>query len=225
MLLAHHGAGRGVVAEEQLAVLAGAAAGAVPPGGLGVGAVAAAARRGPGEGFHVGPVHGQRRAGVLELIGDGCLQQVVADPREGLRGQAVGDVLGQGLGDQAEGALGLPVGEQVRAGLPVLESRRAGPGRARAGRSARRGPGSGARAGDRPGTAASRPAGCGRAAGGARTPMGSSASIRGAMPEASMISSSAASGMLTASPRAARPRWPHRPGRGRRAGRRAAGSR
>ena len=35
-------------------------------------------------------------------------------------GQAVGDVLGQGAGDQAEGALGLPVGELVRAGLPVL---------------------------------------------------------------------------------------------------------
>ena len=30
-------------------------------------------------------------------------------------------VFGQGAGDQAEGPLGLPVGEQVRAGLPVLE--------------------------------------------------------------------------------------------------------
>ena len=158
VLVAHHGGGRGVVAEEQLAVLSGAAAGAVPPGGFGVGAVAGAAWRGPGEGLHVGPVDGQRRAGVLELTGDGCLQQVVADPREGLRWQAVGDVPGQGICDQAEGALGLPAGEQVRAGLPVLLVRRAGPGRARAGRSARRGPGSGARAADRPGTASSRPA-------------------------------------------------------------------
>jgi hypothetical protein len=108
------------VAEEQLAVLAGAAAGAVAPGGFGAGAVAAAAGRRPGEGFHVGPVHGQRRAGVGELTGDGCLEQPVADPGEGLRWQAVGCVLGQGACDQAEGALGRPVGEQVRAGLPVL---------------------------------------------------------------------------------------------------------
>ena len=35
-------------------------------------------------------------------------------------GQAIGVVFGQGAGDQAEGALGLPVGELVRAGLPVL---------------------------------------------------------------------------------------------------------
>ena len=83
VLLAHHGGGRGVVAEEQLAVLAGAAAGAVPPGGFGVGAVAGAAGRRPGEGFHVGPVHRQRRAGVLELLRDGCLQQVIADARRG----------------------------------------------------------------------------------------------------------------------------------------------
>src|SRR5438874_9382947 len=46
VLLAHHGAGRGVVPEEQLAILSGAAAGSVPPGGFGVGAVAGAARRG-----------------------------------------------------------------------------------------------------------------------------------------------------------------------------------
>jgi hypothetical protein len=121
VFLAHHGAGRGVVAEEQLAVLAGAAAGAVPPGGLRVGAVAAAPGRRPGEGFHVGPVHRQRRAGVLEPIRDGGLQQVVADRGEGGRGQAIGDVLGQGIRDQAEGALGLPVGELVRAGFPVLQ--------------------------------------------------------------------------------------------------------
>ena len=54
------------------------------------------------------------------LIGDAGLQQVVADRGEGAGGQAVGDVFGQGAGDQAEGALGLPVGEQVRASLPVL---------------------------------------------------------------------------------------------------------
>ena len=83
VLLAHHGGGGQVVAEEQLAVLAGAAAGAVSPGGLGVGAVAGAVRRRAGEGLHVGPVHRQRRAGVLVLAGDAGLQQVVADPRRG----------------------------------------------------------------------------------------------------------------------------------------------
>ena len=121
VLLAHHGGGGGVVAEEQLAVLAGAAAGAVPPGGLGVGAVAGAAGRRAGEGFHVGPVHRQRRAGVLELLRDGCLEQVIADALQPGGGQPVGDVLGQRAGDQAEGPLGLPVGEPVRAVLPVRD--------------------------------------------------------------------------------------------------------
>ena len=133
VLVAHHGGGRGVVAEEQLAVLAGAAAGAVPPGGLGVGAVAGAAGRRAGEGFHVGPVDGQRRAGVLELIRGwmppaGRRRCAAADWRAARRG-----VLGQRVRDQAEGALGLPVGEQVRAGLPVREARRAAAGRPRAG--------------------------------------------------------------------------------------------
>ena len=154
------------------------------------------------------------------------LQQVVADRGEGLRGQAVGGVLGQGAGDQAEGPLGLPVGELVRAGLPVLghaEPHLVGSG---AGRSARRGPGSGARAADRPGHSSipasrvrTRSCRC-------RTPIGSSASIRGATPEPSMISSSAAP--AGCSPRRPEQRdrgRPHRPGPARRAGRRAAGSR
>ena len=121
VLLAHHGGGGGVVAEEQLAVLAGAAAGAVSPGGFGVGAVAGAAGRGPGEGFQVGPVHRQCGAGVLELIRDGCLEQVIADRGEDPRRQAVGDVLGQCAGEQAEGPLGLAVGEPVRAVFPVRD--------------------------------------------------------------------------------------------------------
>ena len=121
MFLAHHGGGRGVVAEEQLAVLSGAAAGAVPPGGLGVGAVAGAAGRGAGKGFHVGPVDGQRRAGVLELLRDGCFEQVVADALQPGGGQPVGDVLGQRAGDEAEGALGLAVSQPVRAVLPVRD--------------------------------------------------------------------------------------------------------
>ena len=66
-----------------------------------------------------------------------------------------------------QGPLGLPVGEQVRAWPSSLRSRRAGSGRALPGRSARRGPGSDARAGDWPGTAASRPAGCAPPAAGA----------------------------------------------------------
>ena len=37
------------------------------------------------------------------------------------RGQPVGDVLGQGVCDQAEGPLGLAVGQPVRAVLPVRE--------------------------------------------------------------------------------------------------------
>ena len=121
VLLAHHGGGGGVVAEEQLAVLAGAAAGAVAPGGLGVGAVAGAAGRGPGEGFHVGPVDGQRRAGVLEGIRDGCLEQVVAEALQPAGGQPVGDVLGQRVRDEAEGPLGLAVSQPVRAVLPVRD--------------------------------------------------------------------------------------------------------
>ena len=121
VLLAHHGGGGEVVAEEQLAVLAGAAAGAVPPGGFGVGAVAGAAGRGPGEGFHVGPVDGQRRAGVLELLRDGCFEQVVADALQPGGGQPVGDVLGQRVCDQAEGPLGLAVSQPVRAVLPVRD--------------------------------------------------------------------------------------------------------
>ena len=121
MFLAHHGGGGGVVAEEQLAVLAGAAAGAVPPGGFGVGAVAGAARRRAGEGFHVGPVHGQRGAGVLVLVGDAGFQQVIADRGRGSsEGAPSGTSLASASGDQAEGALGLPVGELVRAGLPVF---------------------------------------------------------------------------------------------------------
>ncbi|HTQ92006.1 MAG TPA: hypothetical protein VMK84_21175, partial [Streptosporangiaceae bacterium] len=121
VLLAHHGGGGGVVAEEQLAVLAGAAAGAVSPGGLGVGAVAGAAGRRAGEGFHVGPVDGQRAGGVLELLRDGCLEQVVADALQPAGGQPVGDVLGERAGDQAEGPLGLAVSQLVRAVLPVRE--------------------------------------------------------------------------------------------------------
>ena len=183
VLVAHHGGGRGVVAEEQLAVLAGAAAGAVPPGGLGVGAVAGAAGRGPGEGFHVGPVHRQRRAGVLELIGDAASSRSSQIAARVCEGRPSGDVLGQRVRDQAEGALGLPVGEQVRAGLPVRESRRAAPGRPRAGWSVRGGPGSGGRAGDRPGHSSMPGSRVRTSSCRARTPMGSSASIRGAMPE------------------------------------------
>ena len=47
-------------------------------------------------------------------------------PRRGRRRGCRPGVFAQRLGDEAEGALGLPVGELVRAGLPVLQSRRAG---------------------------------------------------------------------------------------------------
>src|SRR5712691_5121813 len=91
-----------------------------PGGGVAVGgAVAGAVRRGPGERFQVGPVHGQRPAGVLEFPGDGSFEQVVADCLQFRGGQAVGLVLADGGGNQAAGVLGLPEGQLVRAVLPV----------------------------------------------------------------------------------------------------------
>jgi len=65
VLLAGHGGGGQVVAEEHLAPGAGQVAGAVAPGGLGVGARGGPVPGRAGEGLHVGPVHGQRGAGVL----------------------------------------------------------------------------------------------------------------------------------------------------------------
>jgi len=44
---------------------------------------------------------------------------VVADRLQRAGGQPVGGVLAEGRGDQAEGPLGLPVGQQVRAVFPV----------------------------------------------------------------------------------------------------------
>ena len=120
VFLGGHGGGRQVVAEEHLAPGTGEVGVAVPPGGFGVGALGAAAPGRAGEGLHVGPVHRQRRGGVLVLGGDAGLQQVIADAGELRGGCAVGLVFGQGLGDQAEGVLGLPVGELVRAVLPFF---------------------------------------------------------------------------------------------------------
>ncbi len=121
VLLAHHDRGGEVVAVEQLVLAAQQVVLAVSPPGFGVGAGPAPGGRGPGEGLQVGPVHGQRRAGVPELLRDRCLQQVIADRLQWLRGQPVGLILAEGRGDQAEGPLGLPVGEQVRAVLPVRD--------------------------------------------------------------------------------------------------------
>ena len=121
LLVRHHDRGRQVVAEEQLVLVVAQVVLAVPPGCLGVGAVAGPARRGPGEGLQVAPVHGQRAAGVLELFRDGCFQQAVAGALQFRRRQPVRLVLAERPGDQAEGVLGLPVGQQVRAVLPVRE--------------------------------------------------------------------------------------------------------
>ena len=96
VLLGHHDRGGQVVAVEQLVFAAQQVVLAVPPGGLGVGAGAAPGGRGPGEGLQVGPVHGQRGAGVLELLRDGCLEQVVADPLQRTGGQPVRLVLAEG---------------------------------------------------------------------------------------------------------------------------------
>ena len=77
-------------------------------------------RRGAGEGLHVGPVHGQRACwrscALAGMLASSRSSQTALRAAEG---SAVGLVLAQGAGDQAEGALGLPVGELVRAGLPV----------------------------------------------------------------------------------------------------------
>jgi len=67
------------------------------------------------------PVHRQRRADVLELAQDERFEQVVAGRFQRLRGQPVGLVLAECCGDQAESALGLPVGQQVRAVFPVRD--------------------------------------------------------------------------------------------------------
>ena len=121
LLVRHHDRGRQVVAEEQLVLVVAQVVPAVPPGCLGVGAVAGPARRGPGEGLQVAPVHGQRAAGVPELFRDGCFQQAVAGALQFPRRQPVRLVLGERPGEQAEGVLSLPVGQQVRAVLPVRE--------------------------------------------------------------------------------------------------------
>jgi hypothetical protein len=68
LLVRHRDGGRQVVAEEQLVFIVAQVVLAVPPGCLGVGAVAGSARRGPGEGFQVAPVRGQRAAGVPEFL-------------------------------------------------------------------------------------------------------------------------------------------------------------
>jgi hypothetical protein len=93
----------------------------VSPPGFGVGAGAAPGRRGPGEGVWVGPVHGQRAAGVLELLRDGCLEQVIADGLQPAGGQPAGRVLAEGRAGQPGGALGLPVSQLVRVVLPVRD--------------------------------------------------------------------------------------------------------
>ena len=112
---------RQVVAVEQLVIRSGEVVLAVAPGGLGVGAVAGAARRGPGEGLQVAPVDGQRRAGVLELLRDAGLEQAVAGALQFRRRQPVRLVLAERGRHQAEGVLGLPVGQQVRAVPPVRQ--------------------------------------------------------------------------------------------------------
>jgi hypothetical protein len=71
-----------MVAVKQLVLTAQQVVLAAPPRRLGVGAVAGAVRRGPGEGLQVRPVHRQRPAGVLELARGRRLQQVIAGELE-----------------------------------------------------------------------------------------------------------------------------------------------
>jgi len=121
VLLAHHDPGGQVIAVEQVVLAAQQVVLAVAPGCLGVGAVAGAVRRGPGEGVQVGPVHRQGAAGVPGLLRDAGLEQVVADALQRRRWQPVGLVLAESVCDKAEGVLGLPVGELVRAVFPVRD--------------------------------------------------------------------------------------------------------
>ena len=200
VLLGHHDAGGEVVAVEQLVFAAQQVVLAVAPGRLGIGAGPAFGGRGPGEGLQVRPVHGQRRAGVLELVRDGGLEQVVADCLQRRRGQPVGLVLAERVrrpGRRCTRSAGRSAGAG-RSSSP--RSRPAAAGRPRgsavsawctrvrwAGRPSawvRHMPASRVR------TLSCR----------ARTPMGSMASIRGAAPEASMISSNAASGIMAGAP-------------------------
>jgi len=64
---------------------------------------------------------GQRPAGVLELRRDAGFQQAAADRLQRRRWLPAGLVPGERVRDQAEGVLGLPVGQPVRAVLPVRD--------------------------------------------------------------------------------------------------------
>jgi hypothetical protein len=134
---------------------------------------------------------------ALVLIGDAGLEQVIAGRLQLRRWQPVWFLLAESTGDQAEGVFGLPAGQQVRAVLPLgdhAEPPLLLPGQA------------GQRLVDA-GEVGGPPAGLGQAHAGQqaltlswreRTPIGSTASICGAMPEAPVISSSAASVIMTA---------------------------
>ena len=145
---------RQVVAEEQLVIVAQQVVLAVPPGRLGVGAVAGPARRGPGEGLQVAPVHGQRRAGVLELLpgrmASSRSSQTPAVPATAAR------PAGPWPARPSPGRrCTRPAGRSAGAGRSSSPpGRRAAAGRPRAGRSAPGGPGSGAPG--RPSASASR---------------------------------------------------------------------
>ena len=168
-------------------------------GRFGIGAAPVPGGRGAGEGFHVRPVHGQRRTGVLELCRDGRLEQVIADALQRFRRQPVRLVLAEGGSGQAEGPLGLPVGQRVQAVLPVCDH--AEPPLVRLGKRGQRlvhagqvgGPAIGL------GQAHAGQQGADRQLPGAH-PGGSMTSSCGATPKASMISSNAASGIMAGGP-------------------------
>ena len=167
VLLGHHDPGGQVLPVEQLVLAAQQVVLAVAPRRFGVGAVAGAARRGPGEGLQVGPVHRQRPAGVLELLRDAGLEQVVADCAAAGRRAARPARPCRGRprpGRRCARSAGRSAGAG-RASSP--RSRRAAAGHPRPARSAPGAPGSGARAGDRRRPGTSRPAGCGPSAAGA----------------------------------------------------------
>ena len=108
VLVGGHGRGGQVVAAGHLASGDFEVDVAVAPGGLGIGAGAGGAVGDrPCPGFDVGPVGGQRGAGVLAAAGDGSFQQGVAGLLQDFGGAAVRLVLAQRLGDQPGGVPGL----------------------------------------------------------------------------------------------------------------------
>ena len=195
VLLAHHGGGRGVVAEEQLAAWPGRRGG--PPEASG-----SAQSLVPRGGAKVSTsVQSQRGAGVGELTGDGCSSRSSQIAVRACDGRPSGMSLASASATRPK-VLGLP--RSAGAGRASSPQTRAAAGRSRAAWSVPDGRGSGlGRAGGRASTISMPSSRGGRTVRRARTPAGQYSSIRGAE-RRSAISSRTGSGIMGAGlPRAA----------------------